>query len=235
MSRELPDLGEYRFDGRNVLRDILQTSVYGTISQAVASLTKFSHPATVAQTDNCNVFQVIRWSNTGDLDNNGKAIKRGGYVAYGENGRVMLDDNESPTSAFVWANGSTLKGYKDVQSNHVWGSAKDVALYTSLANICVTPAFLAKLTDTDKEVRALLQYRTYELYCGFKPHDKPIPAKPKGYDDLAWASPLPEVSDLETCLRRAVRTKPKNRVVCSIQELGWYFSDFKPEPIAKIA
>ena len=234
MSRELSDLGKYHFDGRSVLQDILQTSVYETIPQAVASLTKFSHPATVAQTNNCNIFRVIRWSNTGEVDDNGNAIKRGGYVAYGENGRVMLDDNESPTSAFVWASGSVLKGYKDVQFNHIWAGAKDVTLYTSLANICVAPAFLAKLTDTDKEVCASLQYRAYELYCGFRPRDKPVPAKPKGYNDLAWAPPLPEVDDLEACLRRAVQTKPKNRAVCSIQELGWYFSDFKPEPTVKI-
>ena len=221
---EYPDFGYYQFSGSHVLRDILRTSAFGRPAQAVAALTKFGHPKTVSQTRNCNIFRTIRRSNSGNV---------GKYVDSVESGRVMLDDNRSPTDAFVWTNGSVLKGFRDVQFNHVWASSKDITLYTSLANICVTPAFLAKLTDTDKEICSLLQYRAYELFNGFKPCNEPVPAKPNGYDDLAWAVPLPEVNDLEACLRRAIRTKPKDRTVCSIQELGWYFSDFKPEPTVK--
>ena len=219
------DLRHYGFNGSHALRDVLRTSAFGTPAQAIAALTKFSHPGTVSQTNNCNIFRTIRRSNSGDV---------GKYVDFVETGRVMLDDNRSPTNAFVWANGSVLKGFKDVQFNHVWASSKDVTLYTSLANICVTPAFLAKLTDTDKEICSLLQYRAYELFNGFKPCEELVPAKPRGYDDLVWAAPLPEGDDLEACLRRAIRTKPKDRTVCSIQELGWYFSSFKSEPTVKI-
>lgn len=229
---EYLDLQHYEFNGSYVLKDVLRTSSFGTIAQAIAALTKFSHSATVSQTDNCNIFRVIRLSSK-DIDDSGKPIKRGGYVAYDKSGRVMLDDNTSPTNAFVWANGLVVKRYKDVQFNHIWASSKDVALYTNLANICVTPAFLAKLTDTDKEICSLLQYRAYELFNGFKPSNKLVPAKPQGYDDLVWAVPLPEVNDLEAALRQAIRTKSKDRTVCSIQELGWYFSGFMPEPTVK--
>ncbi len=140
-NRELPDLESYRFNGKSALQDILQSSVFGTTAQAVASLTKFSHPDTVSQTNNQNIFRVIRWFNK-DVDDQGKSLKRGDLMPYHANGCVMLDDNESPTSAFVWANGSVLKSSKDVQFNHIYADARNVNLYTCLANICVTPAFL---------------------------------------------------------------------------------------------
>ncbi len=96
-----------------------------------------------------------------------------------------------------------------------------------LANLCLTPAFVAKLTDTDVPIRALLRYRAYELF-GYWPTAEPR-EKPVGYDDLAWSDPLPVVADVEQALRVAMRTKKKDRVVVSARELGWMFSGFRPD------
>jgi hypothetical protein len=57
----------------------------------------------------------------------------------------MLDDNASPTDAFLWSAG-IAKG-PDVQFNNLWSLSRDPDSYTALWNICATPAFLAKTTD----------------------------------------------------------------------------------------
>ncbi len=217
---ELPDFEDFNFDGKAVLEGLLEKSVYQTVAQAVARLTKFSHPDTVAQTCNQNIFCTIRRTNSGDV---------GKYFDGEYGGRVMLDDNRSPTCAMVWANGSILKKYRDVQFNHIWSQSRDVTLYTSLANICITPTFLSKLTDTDGQICMLLRYRAYDLFGGFKPHTQPPPQKPRCYDDLDWAKPLPPVQNVEGQFRRSIATKPKDRTVRSIREIGWYFSNYQPE------
>ena len=71
----------------------------------------------------------------------------------GCDGRVMLDDNRAAAVAFEWAHG--IRDRPDVQVNHIWQRSQDVGAYTSLANLCLTPAFLSKLTDTDGAIRAM--------------------------------------------------------------------------------
>jgi hypothetical protein len=75
--------------------------------------------------------------------------------------RVMRDDNRSTAVAFEWAHG--IRERPDVQANYVWSRSLDVTAYTSLANLCLTPSFLAKLTDTDESIRTLLRYRAFDL------------------------------------------------------------------------
>jgi hypothetical protein len=140
-------------------------------------------------------------------------------------GRVMIDDNRSPAVAFEWAHG--IRERPDVQANHVWSRSQDVAAYTSLANLCLTPAFLAKLTDTDATICTLLRFRAHDLF-GYWPDDSEA-TKPPDYDRLTWADPLPAVPNLEKALRAAMRTKPKDRVVVCARTLGWLFSDFHPD------
>ncbi len=96
-------------------------------------------------------------------------------------------------------------------------------------NLCVTPAFLAKLTDTDAAVCSLLRYRAYDLY-GYCPDGIPTPPCPTGYDGLAWRAPLDAVRDVERRFRLAMATKPRDRTVLAARELGWRFSDFAPDP-----
>lgn len=109
----------------------------------------------------------------------------------------------------------------------MWSRSQDVAAYTSLANLCLTPAFLAKLTDTDTTIYTLLRFRAYDLF-GYWPDDSEA-SKPSDYDRLTWADPLPAVRNLERSLRAAMRTKPRDRVVVCARTLGWLFSDFQPD------
>jgi hypothetical protein len=140
----------------------------------------------------------------------------------------MLDDNASPTDAFLWSAG-LAKG-PDVQFNHVWSLSRDPDAYTALWNICATPAFLAKTTDGSNhpEVQAALRYRALELY-GRVPADQPVPTEPEGYPTLRWAALAPAVPDLERELRARLRQNPKSRTAISCREIGWLFSDWTPD------
>jgi hypothetical protein len=143
-----------QFDGRAALIRVIEQSDYGTLAQAVASLTVFAQPDTVAQTEGRNVFRSVRRRQQGDVGTFADVA--------GCDGRVMRDDNRSSAVAFEWAQG--IRERPDVQANHVWSRSQDVAAYTSLANLCLTPAFLAKLTDTDESIRTLLRYRAFDLF-----------------------------------------------------------------------
>lgn len=101
--------------------------------------------------------------------------------------------------------------------------------YTSLANLCLTPAFLGKLTDTDDTIRGLLRYRAYAL-LGYWPADAGKPVMPADYARLEWADPLPVVPSVEQTMRAAMRSKRKDRVVVCARILGWLFSRFQPNP-----
>lgn len=220
----LPDFQSFQLNGTRALCELLDCSRYGSVAQAVASLTAFTHPQTVAATCKMNVFVTIR-----------NMVGRGAVIDHPEWGLVMQDDNYSPTVAFLWANGisvprgGTMKlRLGDVQFNHVWTVSQDVRAYTSLANLCMTPAFLAKLTDTDHEIRSLLRFRAYDLYS-YVPENAAIPTKPDQYDALQWCPPMPAVPDVEQAFRQAMRTKPRNRTTISARELGWYFSEYQPD------
>jgi hypothetical protein len=208
------------YDGRAVLGQLLEESRYKSVAGAVAALTLFSHPDTVAQTGHCPVFRIVRNPHV-----RGKRLP-------GPDGRdVQADDNHAPTQVFLWANGLSASKYRDVQFNHLYGGARDgagMAGYTALPNLCVTPAFLAKLTDTDAAVCALLRYRAFALY-GYCPDGVPTPQRPAGYAALDWRPPHDAVSDVEQRFRLAMATKPRDRTVIAARELGWHFSDFAPE------
>lgn len=134
-------LAEFGFDGEAALTALIAASRYRTIAQAVASLSVFSHPRTVAQTGGKALFPTIRGKP-------GEFIEVSGRL-------LMTDDNRSPFDAFRWANGLGASRWPDTQVNHIYRVSADPDAYTSLANIVITPAFIAKLTDTHDEVRAL--------------------------------------------------------------------------------
>lgn len=143
--------------------------------------------------------------------------------------RVMLDDNLSPTVAFTYA--ANLAAGRDIQFNHVWPSSKNPDAYTALWNLFATPAFLAKPTDTAKhpEVRDALRFHAFDLY-GRRPADQPDPVEPTGYRDLTWAAHPDPVPDLEEVFRGHLRSTPKSRPAIAGREIGWLFSDWKPDP-----
>lgn len=206
----LKTLLDYELNGYTALEEMIRASPYKSLEQAIASLTLFSHPETVRQTGCRALFPTIR-----------NAARRGQRVEGSDRG-LAYDDNKSPTDAFLWCNGLTRK-VKDVQFNHVYLNSQDPDQYTCLANLCVTPAFLAKLTDTNDGIRILLRYRVYELY-GWVPVGQAPPPLPVAYKELHWASPLPPVSDVAGSVRAIMERKGLDRTARVAQKLGWLFS-----------
>ena len=96
-------LKDFGCDGELALEEVLLESEYGSIEQAIASLTLFTHPETVEQTDAEALFRIRR----------ARAGETRGQIVQSE--RVVLCDNDSPTRAFLWANGMTHNQYSDVQ------------------------------------------------------------------------------------------------------------------------
>jgi len=204
-------LADFAYDGEAAIETLLKNSHYGSIEQAVASLALFTHPSTIKQTANKALFRIRRY----------KAGEKRKEVVQVE--RVVLCDNFSPAVVFLWANNLRKKDLKEIQYNHIYQKAYDPEYYTSLANICVTPAFLGKLTDKSKKVKQLLKYRTWVEY-GFLPAGEPKPEKPFIYDSLKWAKYLPECSDLKKCILEKLNRMPKSRIALSIQHFGWIFA-----------
>jgi len=183
---------------------------FGSIEQAVASLSVFSHPQTVQQTNNSALFRIRRYRPT---------EKRGQVI---DEERVVLCDNQSPTSAFLWANNLTRRFFEEVQYNHIYQKSDDPRYYTSLANICVTPAFLSKLTDTNPEIKQLLKYRVSTLY-NFIPEGEPQPPMPHNYNDITWADCLPSCNDLQPRLIDRLQRNQESRIALSVEHFGWLF------------
>jgi hypothetical protein len=204
-------------DGVKALDAVLRRAGYASVAAAVAEHTLFLDPKTVDSTGGQPVFPVIR-----DM------ARRGQFGSLLDGRRVLLDDNTTPTWAFLWAAGRS-KG-PDVQYNHVWTDAQNPDLYTALWNLCATPAFLAKTTDGQNhpEVRAALQYRAYQLY-GAYPRDQTSPPKPEGFDELHWESIPEPVPDLEAAYRARIATAPKSRRAVAAREIGWLFSNWCPD------
>jgi hypothetical protein len=215
MKRTLVDCG---FDGGKALELIIRDSAYGSLEQAVASLALFSHPSTVAQTRGEAIFRIVR----------GPIPQRGHIVPFGDGHPVLLDDNTGPTDAFIWANQLRRGAYSDVQFCHIWQESGNPRCYTNLANICVLPAFLAKLSDTHPCITMLLRQRAREIY-DWQPPATQEPTSHPEVPRLDWAPYLPANPQLEASLRLAMKTKAKSRTTTSARDIGWYFSDWKPD------
>lgn len=185
---------DFNLDGRAALEAVVASSQYQTVAQTIASLTLFSHPRTVRQTAGRALFPAIR------------NPRRVGQIDTHNGRRVLLDDNKSATDAFLWANGLSRRG-PDTQFNHVYATSLDADAYTALPNICMTPAFVAKLTDTSEDVRALLRYRSYQLY-EWTPAGHAAPERPDDYEALEWAAPLAPVNDVRAAVAAAMASKP---------------------------
>ena len=201
-------------DGAAALDILIQHAGYASIVTAVAEHTIFLDPRTVAQTKGEALFPVIR-----DM------IRRRRFDRLADGRKILLDDNTTPTLTFLWAAGR--KKGRDVQFNHVWTGARVPALYTALWNLCATPAFLAKTTDSHPEVRAALQYRAYDLYGRYPPGQRPD--RPSDFDQLRWA-PMPDpVDNLEATLRERLKKSPKSPPALAAREIGWLFSGGIPD------
>jgi len=204
-------LVDFEYDGLTALGEVIAQSEFGSVVQAVASLSIFSHPDTVAQTKNKALFPIIR------------DFKKRGTVGMVDGRLVGFDDNWSPTAAFMWSNG-IKKRPRDVQFNHVYALSDDPDSYTALTNVIASPAFLAKLTDTNDEVKAALQYRVYDLY-GWVPVDVPLPSRPEAYNKILWADPLPGCGNLRAVILGQLQRRPKDRITAMIKATGWLWGE----------
>lgn len=205
-------------DGVDQLEKVLKRAGYPSVVAAVAEHAVFLHPSTVAQAHGVALFPTIR-----DM------LRRGQFEVLEGGRRVLLDDNRSPTDAFLWAAG--LRRGLDVQFNHVWTESRNPDTYTALWNLFATPAFLAKTTDTSNhpEVTAALKFRAFDLF-GQRPAGEPEPVEPAGYRDLEWAPSPDPVSDLQMVITGRLRASPKSRTTVACREIGWLFSDWQPDP-----
>ena len=202
-------LNDYGLDGREALADVIRQTAYRDLEQAVASLTVFSHPDTVAQTGARALFPIVR-----DVRRRGETEERGGRL-------IGFDDNKAPTDAFLWAN-LMKRRPQDLQFNHVYALSDDVDCYTNLANLCVSPAFLAKLTDTNPQVTELLKFRVYDLY-GWHPSGAARPSEPERYRRLVWSAPLPPNQKVQATVSAQIARR-SDRTVRMINLTGWLLS-----------
>jgi len=200
------------FDGKKILLSIAEQAGFKNKFDLVSQHTLFTHPKIVLQTQKKNLFKIIR-----DLPNRGKIIECNGH-------NVMACDNTGPQHTFEWCNGNIRK--TDIQINHVYAASKNFEIYTSLANLCATPIFIAKLTDTDYEVKNLLRYRIFDLYDFFM-EKKPL--KPEGYDKLTWMPFVQPLDNVEAFLKKRLNACSKSRTTKSCKLLGWYYSDYLPD------
>lgn len=214
--------GRYALDGIEQLTTLLvEKAGYRSVVAAVAQHAVFLHPATVGQVQGAALFPTIR---ARDMSERGKIEEL-------DSRRVLLDDNTSPTDAFLWAADIPRGRYRDIQFNHVWNAERDRNAYTALWNLYATPAFLARTTDGSNhpEVIAALRCRAYELY-GILPVGVSEPREPEEYASLSWA-PHPEpVYDLEALIRARLRRAVKSRTAEACREIGWWFSGWQPDP-----
>ena len=155
-------------DGVKALADFSDRTGYSSVLELVAANTVFLHPDTVAQSSGQPLFPVIR-----------EPGRRGEFATLTDGWEVLLDDNTSPTLAFLWSARRAKR--PDIQYNHVWGDPRNRSTYTALWNLAVTPAFLAKTTDGSNHPEVLqgLRCRTFELH-GFVPAGEEEPRCPAG-------------------------------------------------------
>ncbi|APT34585.1 hypothetical protein MCBMB27_05294 [Methylobacterium phyllosphaerae] len=216
-------LAEFEYDGRAVLDFLIAASPWGSIDQAIASLSVFAHPDVVAATGHRAIFRTVR----------GRMADRGSIID-----GVMVDDNASPAAAFEWSTGLKRGTTRDLTCCHLYASSSDPDAYTDLRNIFYAPSFIAKLTDSQAGslpvMHALhaLRYRAFALhgYCG--PGSTARPLKPEHYDSLEWADPVgadATASGLEAKLRARLADKPKDRITKSVAHCGWVFSGGQPD------
>lgn len=201
-------LANHKFNGESALAEILRESEYKGIEQSIASLTLFTHPITVAPSQGKALFRIRRY----------KSGEERGQIVKDE--QVLLCDNDSPTRTFLWANQMSHNQFAEVQFNHIYQISYDPRYYTSLSNICVTPAFLSKLTDKNDRIKALLKYRSYDLY-GVYPDGFPTPTKPNGYEHLVWAETCTPNPNLKMVIESRLMANAKSRIAESVRNFGW--------------
>lgn len=212
---------EVIMDGTASLEATLHRAGWPSVACAVAAHTIFLAPETVAQTRGRALFPVVR-----------DPSRRGEFGDLADGRQVMFDDNTTPTDVFLWA-AQRVRG-PDVQFNHVWSGPSDPDSYTALWNLCCTPAFLAKASDTHPETVAALRRRAFELY-GMTPAGQDPPSPPAEYASFEWGPMPAAVEDLEAVMRERMRSAPARRATIVAATLGWLYSDGPDTSLRSVA
>ena len=201
------------------MRSLLSEAGYRSPTAAVTAHALFLHPTTVAQIGRRAVLPVVRSS------------ARRGRIDITDDGRkVMLDDHRGSTWLFMRA--ATMPTTSELRVRHAWPATEHPDLNTALWNLHAAPSVLLDLligSEWEHTVDAL-RYRAWELY-GHRPPGEAKPERPKGYKRLTFADPLAPVDDLERQLRAALHAASATLVASAVRELGWCFSDYRPEPV----
>lgn len=117
---------------------------------------------------------------------------------------ITLDDNSRANLAIKQAVFGGRAGCVNFHACHIWPkSCYNANYHTSLANLVLLPAPLAALSDHEPNIRAILQYRAYELY-DWRPEGEPAPDRPVNYPSSHhWRLPLsPSISCVNTMTDR---------------------------------
>lgn len=216
-------LSDFGFSGRAVLDFLIKASSWGSIDQAIASLSIFAHPDVVTASGSRAIFRTKR-----DLSRRNQVIDG-----------VLCDDNHSPAMAFEWSTGFKRPIRSDLICCHLYTASGDPEAYTDIRNIFYVPNFIAKLTDSQaatlpsEHALKVLRYRAFVIYGYCGPKSSTPPARPDHFDKLEWAHPVgagTDAEDLQRRLRARLAKRPDDRVAKSVAQCGWAFSDYKPDP-----
>jgi hypothetical protein len=123
---------------------------------------------------------------------------------------IKLDNNSYANVAIKRALGVHRTMLRGFETCHIWPmTCYDPRYHTAIANLVLLPRALAGLTDHDRHVQSVLQYRAFELYQ-WSPEGVQRPERPDGYPD-GWKPPLPFTPAVASALARRVTLIEKSR------------------------
>ena len=171
-----------KIDGEKPLIELLEKN-YGSLIKAIAQLTLFPPTEIVKKLGSKKVVNAMRYSKSIKTKNKEGEVTKIGNMHY------LLDGNCIPDTIFkacfknIGNNNFFDRDQSNTQLNHIYPSAisQNPEIHSNLAKLCLTPNFIAYLTDKEGVVINLLQFRAYQLY-DYNP--KGIDFNTKTYDEF---------------------------------------------------
>jgi len=198
------------FCGKHALKDVLIKS-YGSVINAVASMTVFPPKSIVNSLGAHAVCNAVRISK----QHSSLGKQCGEKVPIAEGGEAMLDENCIPDGIFKFCfkpsvSRSIKRNNAYTQLNHIYQCAgRGPDYFANLANLCLTPNFIAKLTDEDETIQKMLQYRAFQLYC-FNPEGFDFSEQAEEFSSLSWFEmPIQNVASFEEFRNKFFAKKDK--------------------------
>lgn len=102
---------------------------------------------------------------------------------------VRIDDNTYANNTIKNAIGIGRENITNFHACHIYpNTCYDVRYHTKIENLVLIPNSIAQLSDYFDDVKKILQFRSYELYCWY-PEEEPKPEKPINYPSN-WSNPI---------------------------------------------